>query len=937
MKFLSVCSGIEAASVAWHPLGWKAVAFSEIEPFPCSLLKHHYPDTPNWGDMNNFKEWPDVSIDLLCGGTPCQSFSVAGLRKGLDDPRGNLMLTFGAIAAKYRPKWLVWENVPGVVSSNAGQDFTSFLDMLEELGYVCDIEILDAQYFGVAQRRRRVFVCGQHRNDLLSQRTDTSALTITQCLQEILQAILTEGCSKLGNAPGSSALPMHSRDGATRRMRLFGLDGESECWPMLRENLIAASQRYQQEPKHSGALLGESEKELTQADQLTDSQAEDPFTLTEQSLKNALDEAFEVMKLFTTLMPISPITQAQIYTCSKAALLIAKLTGLLSHSSPAFWNSALSSLTAIEEYTNYARSTNSDLFGDVERVQAWSDFIEQAEHASESFLNIGIECFGEIFPLPDCLQGHPAPSRQAGQTITPTIRAGAANGGAGHGARSGDSKDELIIPVAATLSARTNGGGGLGTVFELGGGLQVVGTMKACKDSGGWSNSADHAAAGYMVPVPHAAIPPALKARDHKGVSSDGDGAILVPMIVGSLSCNTGPNGHDAGNFACNQAVDAGHVLPVPFDTTQITSAANYSNPKAGDPCHPLAAQAHVPCIAFPERMSATQCATTENLAPSMGALNPTAVALNNSACSEVNSLYNQGFNIIGDSDASTQETHSIALLRSVREAIGAQAFAQWGLGILDSLQSPEVLRSALHGSELRPAPFSRRWVVCCALGSPFSRPTGAMHSMREAAGDGCSPQGWGFSEQQFDELGAYLSKLSQPGAQAERFMRDLREASEGIGLLRSSLSAIQEARRPTGHQGQPVHANPQGGRVSQGKDVLSTGLHGEISREGLLQQTRPASGERDIGADAIDKKRGGVSPMAVRRLVVEECEFLQGFPRGYTAVPNRGKPAADGPRYKALGNSWAVPNVRWIGKRIQAVALIQQGRAAINTEFEAA
>ena len=160
MRFLSVCSGIEAASSAWKPLGWRPVAFSEIEPFPCAVLSHHYPDVPNYGDMTNFKDWPDHAIDLLCGGTPCQSFSVAGLRKGLDDPRGNLMLTFGAIAAKYRPKWLVWENVPGVLSSNGGRDFGTFLGMLGQLGYGFAYRVLDAQYFGVAQRRRRVFVVG---------------------------------------------------------------------------------------------------------------------------------------------------------------------------------------------------------------------------------------------------------------------------------------------------------------------------------------------------------------------------------------------------------------------------------------------------------------------------------------------------------------------------------------------------------------------------------------------------------------------------------------------------------------------------------------------------------------------------------------------------------------------------------------------------------
>jgi len=160
MKFLSVCSGIEAASVAWHPLGWEAVAYSEIEPFPCKVLQHHYPAVPNLGDMTKFKEWPDADVDVFVGGTPCQSFSVAGLRKGLDDPRGNLMLTYLAIAKRYRPNWLVWENVPGVLSSADGRDFGSFLGGLAILGYGFAYRVLDAQYFGVAQRRKRVFVVG---------------------------------------------------------------------------------------------------------------------------------------------------------------------------------------------------------------------------------------------------------------------------------------------------------------------------------------------------------------------------------------------------------------------------------------------------------------------------------------------------------------------------------------------------------------------------------------------------------------------------------------------------------------------------------------------------------------------------------------------------------------------------------------------------------
>ena len=160
LRYLSVCSGMEAASVAWHPLGWPPVGFSEIEPFPCAILKHRFPNTPNYGSLTEYQSWPlePGSIDLLVGGTPCQSFSVAGLRKGLADPRGNLALTFLGLADKLKPKWIVWENVPGVLSSGGGRDFGSFLGALVELGYGFAYRVCDAQHFGVPQRRRRVFV-----------------------------------------------------------------------------------------------------------------------------------------------------------------------------------------------------------------------------------------------------------------------------------------------------------------------------------------------------------------------------------------------------------------------------------------------------------------------------------------------------------------------------------------------------------------------------------------------------------------------------------------------------------------------------------------------------------------------------------------------------------------------------------------------------------
>lgn len=215
MNYLSVCSGIEAATVAWHHMGWKPVGFSEIEKFPSQVLAHHYPQVTNFGDMTKYKEWQiDGTVGLLVGGTPCQSFSIAGLRKGLSDPRGNLALTYVGILDHFRPKWFIWENVPGVLSSGQGRDFAAFLTALGIIGYGWSYRVLDAQYFGVAQRRRRVFVVGH----LGSWKPAAEVLFESDCLSGNIKKSRKKGQETPTNSQTSIVYENHPSDSRVREM-----------------------------------------------------------------------------------------------------------------------------------------------------------------------------------------------------------------------------------------------------------------------------------------------------------------------------------------------------------------------------------------------------------------------------------------------------------------------------------------------------------------------------------------------------------------------------------------------------------------------------------------------------------------------------------------------------------------------------------------------
>ena len=248
MRYGSVCSGIEAATVAWHPLGWQPSFFSEIEAFPRAVLAHHYPNVPLHGDFTTIKGTEYEPIDLLVGGTPCQSFSVAGLRGGLDDDRGNLALEFLRLADRTRPRWLVWENVPGVLSSNGGRDFGSILGGMGELGYGWAYRVLDAQYFGVAQRRRRVFVVGY----LGDWRRAAAVLFERHSLQGHSPPRREKGQKPAGSLTGSPSTSRSPNEDATlisTQRSLSHWDGPEHPYPTLNQS-------------HNAGGVGQSNQEI---------------------------------------------------------------------------------------------------------------------------------------------------------------------------------------------------------------------------------------------------------------------------------------------------------------------------------------------------------------------------------------------------------------------------------------------------------------------------------------------------------------------------------------------------------------------------------------------------------------------------------------------------------------------------------------------------
>jgi hypothetical protein len=256
-------------------------------------------------------------------------------------------------------------------------------------------------------------------------------------------------------------------------------------------------------------------------------------------------------------------------------------------------------------------------------------------------------------------------------------------------------------------------------------------------------------------------------------------------------------------------------------------------------------------------------------------------------------------------------KTNTIEVLRALRFEIGEEAFSEWGLGVLASFFPSQILQSAVHGFGIRCQTIEEFGVVRYALPCAEDGAKRLVREMRETQRERRSSFGWEPHEQRTVELAAYLSWLSHPSASCKEVLRHLRAASEGIGLLRDALPAVQEMGRSEHGEGQSIHGSSEGLGGERAANLQSSSVWEAISREWLLWNACHAGQE-------------GKTRYEVRRLTVRETELLQGFPRNYTAIPVKGKPAKDGPRYKSHGNSFAVNCIRLIGDRITRAISIQ-------------
>jgi len=442
LKLGSLFDGIGGFPLVASRYKIKPVWASEIEPFPIKVTQHHFPNMKHLGDITQINGAEIEPVDIITFGSPCQDLSVAGKREGLQGERSGLFMDAVRIIREMRrasggeyPRFIVWENVPGAFSSNGGQDIQVVLNELEKLGFVIDMNVLDAQYMGVPQRRRRIFALCISADFIRQMRTPTSLSIITQLLTEILLCILSEQLNLYEKEPKNSVWKQRKLtvDGLQRKMRLFSIETR-ENFEMLLNNWVETCQIHLSEPycseSHSEKLDTTIKAATNKNEFLTEMELEKLFGSISRSWKELLDVLYYQGNSYITLTATKGTTNQIICGCANLLENMALLIGRLKNYCQNLYETELYISTARKVCIDYARErqTSITLFDGMEWLQCWDDYIRLHTETTEQFERYFTgHSAAEILLEQEGVRGDFAEGRKAWEEAAATVGDGVEN------------------------------------------------------------------------------------------------------------------------------------------------------------------------------------------------------------------------------------------------------------------------------------------------------------------------------------------------------------------------------------------------------------------------------------------------------------------------------------------------------------------------------
>lgn len=454
--------------------GITPVFASEIEPFPIRVTTKRLPQVKHYGDVSKIDGGKIEPVDIVTWGSPCQDLSIAGKRAGIHGQRSGLYVEAVRIVREMLeatnreyPKFCVFENVPGLLSSNQGDDFIVCLDMMQNLGFIPDANILDAQVMGVPQRRKRVFITWVNADYILKTKTPISCGITLQLLTEILLLNLGEQLRVFGADPKKSDANEKSRfeDGVMKRIKLFSLQKESRL-QKLQSYLDEIQAISQNAPENSDSSVGDdlAERLLSMVTDTKffaiDTEENEPGN-TGLSLRNVLDESYRLMKLSTTSTQTNSITIRTICSCLQAVLNTHAATlrwMLLSNLDPMFLNSlewVKYTLTETREFINAGQKYNKSL-GKVERNDLLRLYEQKFSSLSDLFERyFTANCGKEILPVAQSLSRHITESKNTREGTSRDFEQSSGTAGVCLNDQGGERMD-VTKDVTATLRAEAH-------------------------------------------------------------------------------------------------------------------------------------------------------------------------------------------------------------------------------------------------------------------------------------------------------------------------------------------------------------------------------------------------------------------------------------------------------------------------------------------------